>query len=298
MSGAGQAQAMRRELGQRLQELRLAAGLSQQQVARRAGYTRSAVSNAEAGGYARRRFWELCDELFGTGDMLARGYDEIGHRSAATSRSRAAESERDAGVPGLELLRVAGDAGSAAAALAVYQRLGWSAKQHEDGLTLVTGTVIDALEVPRAAGLLAARWWVFTRGAADEVRGLPALPRPEQAMAVVDAGDSLFFLARAAGPWDGGGVPAGARVPGSGLVAVRWHGLGSQIPAPPSPAGAGQPTAWAHLPRGRLRLAPAIGLLDLLAKAAAVAGPGGGRLAFPGGLLVVPVPGLRHPPLA
>jgi hypothetical protein len=86
-------------------------------------------------------------------------------------------------------------------------------------------------------------------------------------------------------------VPASTPVPAGGGPAVRWHCLGSRIPAPPSPAAAGRPAAWAYLPAQRLRLAPAIGLLDLLAKAAATAGHDAGRLAFPGGVLVSPVPG-------
>ncbi len=113
VNGTGQARVMRRELGQRLRKLREEAGLSQQQLARRAGYTRSAVSNDEAGGYARRRFWELCDEVFGSGQTLARGYDEIRQRSAAISAGRAAGPERGAGAGGLELLHDARDTGSA-----------------------------------------------------------------------------------------------------------------------------------------------------------------------------------------
>jgi DNA-binding XRE family transcriptional regulator len=295
VTGAGQARMMRRELGQRLRKLREAAGLSQQQLARRAGYTRSAVSNAEAGGYVRRRFWELCDELFGTGQELARGYDEI--RRAPAAVPAGAGSGGDAGAGGLELLHGAAGSGSVGQALAGYRRLGWPAEEHQGRLVLVTGTVIDALEVPQPAGMLAASWWLLTGGAADEVRGLPALPRPGQALAVVQAAGSLFFLARAdtaSHLWARCPVPASAPAPG-GPAAVRWHCLGSRIPAPPSPDGAGRAAAWAYLPSGRLRLAPAIGLLDLLAKAAATAGPGGG-LAFPGGIAVVPVPGPHSRP--
>jgi hypothetical protein len=186
-------------------------------------------------------------------------------------------------VPGLELLHGAQDTGSVGQALAGYRRLGWPAEERQGRLVLVTGTVIDALEVPRAAGMLAAGWWLFTGGAADEVRGLPALPRPDQALAVVEAGDSLFFLAQASGashPWTGCDVPARAPAPASAsALAVRWHCLGSRIPAPPSPDGAGRQAAWAYLPPERLRLAPAIGLLDLLAKAAA-ARPAAGRPAL------------------
>src|ERR1039457_1633970 len=206
--------------------LREAAGLSQRQVAKRVGYTRSAVSNAEAGGYARRRFWEMCDELFGTGGVLACRYDEIHQRPA--SQPGLAGLERDADGPGLEMLHGARDPASAALALAGYRKLGWPMEESRGGLALVTGTVIDALEVTRPAGTLAAAWWLYTGGAADEIRGLPALPRPDQALAVVDAGPSLFFLAQAGGPWNARDVPDCAPGPAA-VSAVRWHCLGSRI---------------------------------------------------------------------
>jgi transcriptional regulator with XRE-family HTH domain len=294
VNGAGRAREMRRDLGRRLRGLREAAGLSQQQVAKRAGYTRSAVSNAEAGGYARRRFWEMCDELFATGGMLACRYDEIHQRPP--SQTGLARLELETGGPGLELLHGARDPALAALALAGYQKLGWPVEESRDGLVLVTGTMIDALEVTRPAGTLAAAWWLYTGGAADEVRGLPALPRPDRALAVVDAGPSVFFLAQAGGPWNARDVPARS-FGRAGVPSVRWHCLGSRIPAPPSAAAGGQAAVWAHLPAARLRLAPAIGLLDLLAKAAATASRDAGRLAFPGGVVVIPVPGPPHAPL-
>jgi DNA-binding XRE family transcriptional regulator len=290
--GAGRAREVRRDLGRRLRGLREGAGLSQQQVAKRAGYTRSAVSNAEAGGYARRWFWEMCDELFATGGTLACRYDEIHQRPA--SRPGPAGPQQHGDGPGLELLHAARGPGSAAMALAGYRTLGWPAEEGHGGLALVTGTVIDALEVARPAGALAAAWWLFTGGAPDEVRGLPALPRPGQALAVVDAGPSVFFLAQAGAPWNTRDVPA--RATGrAGAPAVRWHCLGSRIPAPPS-AAAGQAAVWAHLPTARLRLAPAIALLDLLAKAAATTRRDTGQLTFPGGAVVIAVPGPHSPP--
>jgi transcriptional regulator with XRE-family HTH domain len=70
--------ARRKELGRDLKTARQAAGLLQRELARKIGYSRSAVGNAEAGqcGYAGR-FWELCDEVLGTGGTLSRGYNEI-----------------------------------------------------------------------------------------------------------------------------------------------------------------------------------------------------------------------------
>ncbi|MGH3156811.1 MAG: helix-turn-helix transcriptional regulator [Streptosporangiaceae bacterium] len=285
MSGSGSSAEMRRELGSRLRELRLQAGLSQQQVARRTGCRgRSTVSNAEAGGYARRQFWERCDELFGTGGLFARGYDEA-HQEAGGPPDNAREV--------LELLRDAGDPGAAPQALAAYQKLGWPVEKHEGRLLLVTGTVIDALELPRPAGALAARWWLYSGGRADEVRGLPALPRPDQALAVIDTGHSFFFIAQASGPWHAPGIPAPAGAPRAAGPAIRWHCLGSRIPLPPSVVN-GRPADWAHLPSQRMRLSPAIGLLDLLAKAAA-AGLDAGVLTFPHEVLVIPVRGQPSP---
>jgi transcriptional regulator with XRE-family HTH domain len=299
VSDAAQARVLRRELGQRLKGLREAAGLSQQQVARRVGYTRSAVSNAESGGHARRRFWELCDELFGAAPTLASGYDQIYPRPAAPPP--APGPERDDGMTGLELLLAAQETSSPAQALAGYQKLGWPTEQHDGKLVLMTGTVIDALEVPRPAGMLAADWWLFTGGAADQVRGLPALPRPDQALAAIDTGDSLFFLASSHGTDPRrdncltSTIVAAPATPGP--PAVRWHSQGSHIPVPPSPAGPGRTAVWAHLPSARLRLVAPVGLLDLLAKAVAATGPGAGRLVLPGGVLVLPVPANQSPPV-
>lgn len=292
MSQAGQTRVMRRELGHRLQKLRQAAGLSQQQLARRAGYTRSAVSNAEAGGYARRRFWELCDEALGSSDTLARGYDEIRELWSAARGPAAGLEGGTADVPVMEILGEAQEAGSVRRALSAYRRLGWPTEENQGRLVLVTGTVIDALEVPRAAGLLAAGWWLYTRGAADEVRGLPALPKPDHALAVIAAGHSMFFLAHSDGtgrPWDGGDAPSEVLPHAGDAPAVRWHSSGSEIPAPPSETDGGQSASWSYLPAGRLRLGSAIGMLDLLTKAVATARSDGG-LTFPGGVRVVPAP--------
>lgn len=52
--GAEDLRELRKELGRGLQTARQAAGYSQAVLARRLGYSRSAVSNAEAGGYACR----------------------------------------------------------------------------------------------------------------------------------------------------------------------------------------------------------------------------------------------------
>jgi transcriptional regulator with XRE-family HTH domain len=70
--------AMRLALGQQLAALRQAAGLVQPQVARRTGYSRSAVTHAEAGRYLpRRQFWQAADELLKADGELLAGYDQV-----------------------------------------------------------------------------------------------------------------------------------------------------------------------------------------------------------------------------
>jgi DNA-binding XRE family transcriptional regulator len=296
VSNPSSSQEMRRELGRRLREVRRQAGLSQQQVGRRTGYTRSAISNAEAGGYARRQFWERCDDLFSTGGSLARGHDEIHQRAAGGPTRRKPGHTRNASRQVLDQLHDAHSPGAASQALAAYQALGWPVEERQERLALVTGTVIDALELPRPAGALAISWWLYTGGAADGVRGLPALPRPDQALAVVETGPSFFFIAQASSPWDALGIPAPPRAPVDAGSTIRWHCLGSRIPVPPAQGGDGQPARWAYLPSQRVRLAPAIGLLDLLAKAAATVRHSDDALAFARDVLVIPVHGQQPSP--
>ena len=113
----------------------------------------------------------------------------------------------------------------------------------------MTGTVVDALELPRQAGKLALAWWRYTGGLADQVRGLPALPAPEEAAAVIDAGTVFYFLAQAGEcPWSD---PARAQSRPGDLTHegwVRWHTDGGRIAALPGPAAAGPRCRWAHAP--------------------------------------------------
>jgi DNA-binding XRE family transcriptional regulator len=83
-----QLRTLRKELGRDLKAARQAAGYSQMQLARKLGYSRSGVSNAESGGFAQRSFWERCDEVLQTGGTLAPGYDEIHQQSAAAQLER------------------------------------------------------------------------------------------------------------------------------------------------------------------------------------------------------------------
>ena len=160
-------------------------------------------------------------------------------------------------------------------------------------MELVTGSVLDALEVPQAAGILAAHWWQCTGGAADQIRGLPALPDPRQALAVVNCGGRSFFLAAAGSfPWAGedrAGLPRVTDTP-----VIGWHSGGSRVPAPPGTGGDGQQATWAYLPPGRIQLASPVMLLDLLAKAVAATWQEPQTLTLPGGVRAIPV--LGRPP--
>jgi len=173
--------------------------------------------------------------------------------------------------------------------VAAYRELGWLAEQAGGRVKLVCGTGVEALEVPRAAGVLAVRWWLHTGGVPDEIRGLPGLPSPRDALAVIAAGDRFLFLVQpGACPWAGpdpADMPPATDPPGAAVV--RWHAGGSTIPAPPSVDGSGQKSAWAYPPPDRPRLADPVILLDLLAPAAATASHQR-RLRLPGGTCVVP----------
>ena len=285
----------RRDLGRRLAGTRKAAGFTQQQLGAATGYSRSTVSNAEIGHPdVARVFWARCDRVLATGRPFTLAFDQV----------KAAERRQAAGLPeavpdsGLRAFRQAQQqitSCDAAEALAGYRELGWAAEPGDGRLELVTGDTLDALELPRPAGMLAVSLWLYSQGRPDEVRRLPALPHPARALAVISAGDRCYFLAAAGGcPWTGqepapapGGGPPGGGVAGA---VIRWHASGSRIPAPPSRLPGGQRAAWAHLPSQPLRLAPAIALLGLLATAAAAAGHGPPGLTLPGGIRVIPAP--------
>lgn len=90
---------LRRALGQKLKDARMAAGWSQQQLAHKTGYTRSGVSSAESGGYAARHFYECCDEALNTGGTLAPGYDAI-----AGERAKRAQVTEEFGEPRMKVV--------------------------------------------------------------------------------------------------------------------------------------------------------------------------------------------------
>jgi len=169
VTGSG---SLRRDLGRRLAAARRAAGYTQQRLATATGYSRSTVSNAEIGHPdVARVFWIRCDEILRTGRAFELDFEQVraAERDAAGEPGAAAAAgEPAAGGRALS--------GGTAEALAGYRDLGWPAVGRDDLVELVTGEVLDALELPRAAGLLAAALWLYSRGRPDDARRLPALP--------------------------------------------------------------------------------------------------------------------------
>jgi DNA-binding XRE family transcriptional regulator len=286
MSDADGIQALRRQLGRALKEARAAAGYSQAQLALKTGYARSTVSTVESGSQnVPRLFWERSDAALGTGTGLLARYDRLAQRRAAGARREAPPGGR-----GLA-------AGGAADAVAAYTELGWGVEYGDGRIELVSGDGVEALEVPRAAGMVAVRWWLHTGGAPDEIRGLPALPGPQDALAVIAAGDRFLFLVQTgACPWAGPDLAVAAPASGPPGVAVRWHADGSLVPAPPSLDGRGHLVTWAYPPPRRIRLADPVVLLDLLTRAAALTGQRRQLLTFPSGGAVVPAAGTAAVP--
>lgn len=273
MSEPDPARALRHQLGHQLASLRETAGYSQQRFAGLAGYARSTVAGAETGqpGMARE-FWEKCDQILGAGTTLTDGFDWIADHPAGPNLAAATMPE----------------------ALRTYWQLGWPAiKRPGRRLELVTGTVIDALEVPAPAATVAIAWWQHSGGQPDLVRRLPALPPPRQALAVIIAGSRAYFLTQAGGcPWTSDSADGpGYGGDGTDTAAIRWHSGGSHIPAPPAHTRDGHQAGWAHRPSGAIELPIAAALLDLLAKAAAITQNGPAGLMLSGGVRAIPVLG-------
>jgi hypothetical protein len=181
-------------------------------------------------------------------------------------------------------------------ALAVYRELGWQAEERGDGIELITGTTVDALEVPKMVGILAAAWWRYSDGYPDQIRKLPALPDPRQALALITTADRHFFLARAGEcPWRTQDPVTSAVADRPHAAVIRWHSMGSRILAPPHlPApGTREPddearASWSHWPDRGVRLTSPAVLLHLLGPAVATASLGPHMLALDGGVLVIP----------
>jgi DNA-binding XRE family transcriptional regulator len=253
------------QLGRELAAGRQAAGLTQAELGRKAGYSRSTVSTVESGGQqVHRGFWETCDRVLGTGGALSRRFDEILLARGAAARAAG---------PGMA-------AGTGPEGPGAYARFGWRAEKRGGRLELRTGGAIDALEVSRAAGLLAVQWWLGSAPGAPDI----ALPPAASALAVIAAGARFYFLAQSgACPWLADDpVPAPAAQDPAGLI--RWHAEGSWIPAPDG----GGHVAWLYFSGARFRAPSPLALLDLLARAAAAVRSQPGALTLHDGILAVP----------
>ena len=91
--------AARKQAGRELARLRHVAGLNQQQLANRIGYSRGQVAGAEAGTNSTAvEFWRVCDEVLGTGGGLVAAREQV--EAALTARRDAAvrrdEANREA----------------------------------------------------------------------------------------------------------------------------------------------------------------------------------------------------------
>lgn len=274
---------LRAEMGRELAGRRRAAGLSQERFAELTGsYSQSAVAHAEKGrDDVGGGFWRAADRVLGTGGLFAGLHEDV--RACLEPGRRAAVRAGEAADPELRC-GTALRAGEPDRALGGYRRLGWPVCAGGDVLELLAGKAADVLEVGRAAGMVAAGAWLESGGAEGAVRGLPRLPSPEGALAVIEVGERWFFLVKAGFPvpWrHGEGLRAATA---GGEAEVRWHSAGGRVPLPPSKAG---PAAarWAYLPGALLRPAPPLAVLDLLGWAVAVT-RAPGRLLLPGGTAV------------
>jgi hypothetical protein len=272
---------MRENMGRALVSRRKAAGLTQAQFGARIGYTRSAVSHAETARRddTGREFWEAADRILGIDSYFTSWHDRIRAHLEPEGRGPAAWTH-GADLPVGAALK----GGDLREALAGYRQCGWPVAETSDGLELATGTVVDAMQVGRLTGMVAAQCWLETGGREDPGRGLPALSAPGLSLAVIKADESWYFLVRTgASPWAGQDRAGGRPAPKEG--AIRWHSTGSRIPAPP---GTGQaPANWAYLPAGAVRLAPPLAVLELLGRAAAMTRTPG-ALTLPGGAVAFP----------
>ena len=280
--------ALRRELGRQLAERRKAAGLVQRELGVLVGYSRTAVANAETGhAQIGRSLWDRADRVLGTGELFARGFDRIQAQASKAAQASAMLRSAGSGWPtGPAMEPSDPESLTLDQARQACRDRGWPVEEDPDGrLWLATGTAIDALEVPRVAGMVALAWWLYTRGVPDEIRGLPALPDPATALAMIAAGPRCYFLARSgACPWT---RPDSGSVGTVGTGAVRWHAGGGRVLAPPSPLADGERTEWAHIPAPGGLLASPMALLHVLAQAVAATRDAGSML-LAGGVRAVP----------
>src|SRR6266404_886299 len=140
-------EASRKEMGRDLRGRRMDARLTQAELGAKVAVARSTICNAENGlRDFSRGFWAGCDRVFGIGTHFADWYDRA---YAGLEPSFSARPEPVAELPVSAALTSAADL---AEALAEYRLLGWPVTERPGGgLALVTGVVVDVLEVSRAA---------------------------------------------------------------------------------------------------------------------------------------------------
>ncbi|MGH3882702.1 MAG: helix-turn-helix domain-containing protein [Pseudonocardiaceae bacterium] len=120
--------AARRAFGRQLAELRAAANLTQADLARLTGYSRSTVANIEAGyQLASPGFCRKCDDVLSTGGVLHTAHDELEELRRESHRRAAALAQNDRKTQ-IEEWRQQGrtipeNPGNGAAALAIRQAL-------------------------------------------------------------------------------------------------------------------------------------------------------------------------------
>lgn len=259
-----------REMGGDLARRRRAAGLAQTELAALIGYSQAAVAHAETGrndvGWG---FWAAVDRLLGTGGF----YTDAFYLVRETERKRTAVTPRPADLNADLMMKSA----LPEQAFAAYRRRGWPVTAPEGCMRLATGRTVEALEVGRVAGVIAAGAWQEAHAGEAIGRGSSRLPLSARSLAAIDAGDRWYFLIESGScPW------SGTRPVGSApRTHIRWHSIGGSVPVPP--AGA----KWAHLPATGIFLPSPQAVLDLLAWATSgVTGPN--TLTVRGGVTVAP----------
>ena len=158
--------ALRCALGQQLAALREAAGIVQQQVGHKTGYSRSSVAKAEAGSQLLTgEFWKTADDLLQADGALLASYEQV----------RAAKQEHEARSREAELAKAYAEAQAHAQALRATATS--SPPQNGGGLVVPTGQEV-------LAGLVASVGAELAGGLAGPLLYLAFLSTPAQAVPI------------------------------------------------------------------------------------------------------------------
>jgi transcriptional regulator with XRE-family HTH domain len=157
--------AMRLALGQQLAALREAAGIVQQQIGHKTGYSRSSIAKAEAGRQLlTREFWQAADGLLKADGALLASYEQV----------RAAKQEHEARSREAELAKAYAEAQAHAQALRATTP---SEAQNGNGLVVPAGQEV-------LAGLVASVGAELAGGLAGSLLYLAFLSSPSQAVPI------------------------------------------------------------------------------------------------------------------